>query len=324
MRFRITYRIFEFCLMLCVISFGSSCIKDEILENTTEVCPDIECEGCEPLPSGPYGVLDQFQMDSITYYSPLFNPNNNEEILFQTYENGSPVIYKFNLITQEKSLIFEGYATGISWGAEDWILFTRSDFHVWKIKSDGTELSQVTSNGSWFHPKWNLSGDKFITYQGYLPNEFYSTKIMDINGVIMDSLDIYAPKSDWNHPDGLFGFVDVNYIKIINPYSGELISNIETPFGNLSINWISESEVLITTVYGIFKYDIYSGLHSELKCSCTSSYYSGGSLNNNRTKILYNLIEKRRLNNTNIVISKGSLVLMNIDGTNAEIIEIPT
>lgn len=324
---KIFVKYYNFLVIIFLITITlSSCKKDKVPELIDEVeSISNECDGCQPLPDGNFGVFDQYLTDSIYYTSAQFNPNNDNEIVYMKWELGGQTIYKYNLITQQNTFVFNGQFSGckISWGADDWILLPLMDFQIWKIKSDGTQLAQVTSNGAWFHPEWNIAGDRFIAFHGYVDvNDFHKGKVWSTNGVVIDSFNWSPTISDWNNPLGL-GCVNNGKISVIEPYTGEYISYLETePIDYSGFNWISGTEALITSKKGIYRYNINTYSLTKIKCSCSSMFYLGGTVNSSNSKIIFSRAELTRLDGST-VLDRSRLVMMNIDGTEEVKIEIP-
>lgn len=305
-----------------------SCTKDKVPIPEIPIGKDPNsCDECTPLqPAGNTGFTDLTFLDSIYFDSPQFNPNNDDEIVFIQSISGIQRLYKLNLITKQKTLIFEGHFSGnhISWGANDWILLPLMDFQIWKIKSDGTQLTQVTSNGKWFHPEWNNFGDKFIAFQGYVSASlYYKIKIFEASGTVLDSINCYDGGGDWNNSLG-YGVADVNSISVFNTSSGELISDFkaETTKNYSNFTWISEYEALVTDVYGIYKYNILTKSLVKIKCSCNSKIYNLSSVNIDKTKVLFSFHEFNRVDSSTLL-EQSTLYKMNVDGTQIEKIEIP-
>jgi hypothetical protein len=321
---RLKYKGIIPAIILIVSIFSTSCRKDKgppFLEDSNS----FQCNDCSIIPVGNFSVFDQYILDTNYLTSPQFNPNNDNEIVFIEWTSTSKKLYKFNLITSQKTLIFEGNISGshISWGKNDWILFSLMDYQIWKIKSDGTQLTKVTSNGSWFHPEWNIDGELFITYHGYVnSNIYYSGKIWNSSGLIVDSFNWSPIIGDWNSDIG-YGCVCDSRISVIDPFIDNYISDFNSNSTNyFSFNWISDDEALITSVDGIHKYNIITKKLENIKCSCNSRIYSGGTVNSHRTKIIYSLSILSRLDGSTIL-DKSMLVTIDVDGTNEELIEIP-
>jgi hypothetical protein len=328
---RITGKNIKGLVIISMILFSASCRKNGVCEQNLDTNSIEDCPGCEPLAPWSGGMFDQTYHDSISYCSPLFNPNNNDEIIFLQYNEPyslTPSLYKLNLITGEKTFIYEGPLSGIdiTWGDDDWILLPLTDHQIWKIKSDGSNLTQVTSDGKWFHPVFNPDGNRFVAWRGYVNNnsENYRYKIWDMNGNVIDSFFLQeCLVAKWSNT-GFGGTNSTEDIIVMDPSSGEIISQINTPLENYQhFSWISESEALITALKGVFRYNIYSHTFTKLKCHCSSRRFLISTVNNDQSKVIFQVTEYRRLEDEPTIMTKSYLVMTNIDGTNEQVIDIP-
>lgn len=318
-------RTYHHYYFLCIIVLAlSSCRKDKVPIPIIEEPLEESCPDCLPIPEGNYGMDDMYILDSIHFSGPQFNPNDDNEIAFVQTGQGVHRVFTFDLTTLEKTLIFEGHLSGvdISWGADNWILLPLMDFQIWKVRPDGTELSQVTSGGSYFHPSFNLSGDRFISYHGYVGLEYYPAVIWDINGNKIDSFNWIPDNGDWKH-SSLFGGQHTTKIIAIEPYGKDTVSIFHKDLSNyFDFAWVSDDEALISNLEGIHRYNIYTKEFTKLKCSCESKRYYNATVNNSRTKVIYQRVDLSRYDGSTIL-EKSTLVIMNPDGTGEELVEIP-
>ena len=322
MSLKVKYQTYSF---LTVILLLYSCRKDKVPQISPENIIEEACD-CIPLSTSNIGVFDQYIQGEKYYLWPQFNPNNDNEIIYvETSPGNIKLLYKLNLVTLEKTLIFEGKMPyEPSWGFDDWILLNLMDYQIWKIKSDGTQLTQVTSNGAWFHPEWSLSDDKFIAYHGYVDvNDFYSGVVWDVNGAVIDSFEWSPTVGSWRHPL-YYGGVSTEKVVVIDPLANQFISTLNTDPNKSynSFNWISEYEALLTNIDGMYRYNIYTKDITKLKCSCSSRWYIGGTTNSSNTKIIYQLALLTRIDGGTVQ-EERELVIMNFDGTDETIINIP-
>ncbi|WKZ65099.1 MAG: hypothetical protein QY325_10035 [Flavobacteriales bacterium] len=96
----------------------------------------------------------------------VFNPANGDEILVQRDPNGggwaNSQFYRLNLSTGTFQLVHEGAFTySPAWGPSGWIAFTQAsapNWNIWKVKSNGDSLTQLTFTGNCFRPIWNPDG----------------------------------------------------------------------------------------------------------------------------------------------------------------------
>ncbi|HIP32425.1 MAG TPA: hypothetical protein EYG86_06675 [Crocinitomicaceae bacterium] len=266
-------------------------IKDKV-ESSDLLNDKCDCVPYEPIQGYSTGYYYEYEPTFAT--DAQFNPNNNDEILY--LEQGANIpdaIYKLNLLTNQKELIYSGGVIyNPVWGKQDWIVFSLlAGNQIWKIKSNGDSLSQVTYGGFWFHPKWNFTGDEFTAYRGFVnPNEYYQGGVWSVDGALVDTFSWISSLGDWNNSNDYFGVAKQNIFKVINPYTNQTLSTISSGDTNVffgGFRWISDSEGIIIKRGGIYRINIWTKKMTQLKCVCNSVQYSNGSVSNDGTKILY-------------------------------------
>lgn len=308
-------------IIILAISVGvlSSCRKDKVSMN------DLESEQCDCLPisenSEPSFGYTEIQ-DSTYYLWPEYSPFNDYEILYidASYPINMRKLFKFNLITNQKELIYQGAIIGkASWAKNNWILLTLNDHQIWKIKSNGDSLTPLTNNGNWFYPEINKNRDQFICYKGNAEPLF--SAIYNLNGSIIDTFTCYSAQGSWDHST-YYANISNDKISIINPFSNyvsKVIYASSSELSYLDFFWISDSEGIYTNKNGVFRINLNSLQSSKLKCSCDSKIYQSGSINLSKTKMLFNKISYSKIDNNTLAID-GQLVLMNMDGTIEEVV----
>lgn len=85
--------------------------------------------------------------------------HDNTQALFTGYE-----IWVADFCKNEKRSIVKDALYGTNWSKNDWIFYTAVDQNIYKIKSNGDSLIQVTftANGYNRYPKISPSGNKFM------------------------------------------------------------------------------------------------------------------------------------------------------------------
>ena len=146
--------------------------------------PDID------LYNGCFEVFYEWQED-FTFESVLCSPNNNDEIVFLKKKvNGGwheSELYHFNLCSGEGNCIAVGGRL-MDWNIDDWLLLIQPDQNIYKIKTDGTGLQQLTFDGDYNNqPRWNPDGARFV-YTKVSNGKGYFI-IADENGVALDTLE---------------------------------------------------------------------------------------------------------------------------------------
>ncbi len=165
---------------LFTVSIFTACRKDNInLENCKEPVTII-CGGtfhtfstadfdyvkkhlASPFPGGPTAHFDV----PYVYNFPSYNPNNDNEFAYYRAKGedqglDSRELWKFNGCTGEATFLTDQYYYRTDWGSNDWILFTGTGHQIYKIKSSGDSLTQLTNQGGFnIAGKWNLSATRY-------------------------------------------------------------------------------------------------------------------------------------------------------------------
>ncbi|PHR47769.1 MAG: hypothetical protein COA32_07395 [Fluviicola sp.] len=313
-------------ITLIVGTLLCSCRKDKVpfvaQENASDTCD------CQPIPTiEGYSTGYNHIHDSVYLSFPRFNPNNNDEIMFAEWgENGQRILYKYNLITKSKSIIFEGTIFGTpDWGKSGWIIFTRGYDGLFRVRPDGSELSLLVPGGTQFHPKFNESGDKFITYHGFTDAGFYPGKIWDIEGDLLDSINIdWSGLSVWQKQNNIACRVNETFL-IVDPINKETLKTHDPYFGTntlvSSFVWLNENEALISLIDGVYKLQVWTGQLEKLVCGCSSQRYYCGNVNSDGTKVICNKLSYKKMEGLNLLVT-SSIVIFDIDNMSFEEIEI--
>ncbi len=302
--------LFTFLLILC---YG--CKKDKI--NSSD---------CNELEKPPGYQFEFFYENKLPYYAyPCFNPNNSNEITY-VEANGldTTKLYKLNLVTNEKVEIFKGIFHSIpKWSKKDWIIFGLQDFNVYKIRSNGDSLTQLTISGNCFGPEWNKEGDLFIYEEGYTSP--VRGIVCEGDGTVIDTIvggGAYNPS--WKH-DSLIAHSNPIEVFTINPITHE-IETVYEVIGDRGhsgrVEWIDNETILWSYQKGIFTTNINTKETIHLKESCDAKLYKVPTYSLQSEKIIYQRIDKyQHGEDAGKAISK--LYIMNSDATGEEEIEIP-
>jgi hypothetical protein len=201
-------------LIILFALFFVSCTKDQLPD--PDACRDLIT------PSGIH--LGPVYINDLPYYSsPCFNPNNEEEIIYLGADGLDTFkLYKLNLKTNERSEILEGLIYPIPrWSVKDWIIFSKSDFNVYKIKSNGDSLTQLTDSGNCFGPVWNKEGNSFIYHEGFTtPTRGI---VCEEDGLVIDTIIGVGQHNwpSWRH-DSLIAYGDLLALLTVNPQTHEV------------------------------------------------------------------------------------------------------
>lgn len=222
--------------------------------------------------------------DSGMTYADFVSDNSNEIVSYYsgylTSYNSSLV--KFNLVSKEFETIFENpeILSLPELSNTNWLIFTGSNYQIWKIKIDGDSLTQLTSNGVNFEATWSPDGERFIYKQDY-PIGTYNTIIADKNGNNLFSLNgNYKIRQPAWSPDGRYiacsnysGFytnidlIDATTWEVQTLIEGEDIFTEQVQ----CIDFLPDSKSIIwATNTELRKTDIETGLTEVLSTTCDS------------------------------------------------------
>lgn len=110
----------------------------------------------EPLPGYSRGEVES-----------QFNPDNPYEISFFSKIEDKHGIFVYNFCTNTTRFVIgsDFYYYGYTWGPGEWLFFTAYDQNIWKVKSNGDSLSQITTSGQ-YNSKVKVSPDgKYISFR---------------------------------------------------------------------------------------------------------------------------------------------------------------
>jgi len=265
------------------------------------------------------------------YYSPCFNPNNSNEFI---YVNRDPTnlsdieLHKYNLSTQIDVLLspLSEYSYMFSWNSNGWIFFNNTVNDVWKIRDDGQNLQQLTFTTDYFFPVCQPNGNYLVVEHSAWPPHMV---IMDQMGNLVDTLPNSTGKCVWLN-DSLLLVAQSTKDFTVYSYS---VNSIDSLFsGTLPINPTGMRYVQGTTIAlnlgGIITFYDYSLDEITMtKSNCGDRYiYTSFSISPNADKIIaerlhYEAIHLDTMNS--ILSSQRDIVLMNIDGSNEQVITLP-
>ncbi len=300
---------------------------------TTACQPDTQ-PPVDPCPNYPDGWDNLFPgayiYQNYAFRAPCFNPNNPNEFAYIRYAPGAIFNYelrKHNIQTEDDNLIANVNYCGfrMSWSNTDWIIFNQTLYDVWKIKSDGTGLTQLTSAGQNFAPIWNSNGQFFLYYTttgGFFPI------IADANGNIIDTIAINATMYSWSSNDKILNSTTYQSVPVMALYdlsNDSLTPLIGIPYYGI-VQWLPDNINFVGRKDSdgmIWKVNTQTGESSLVKGPCGDKYlYSGFSISPDGTKLLVERCEAIMVDSFSYRIN-NDIVLMNIDGSNEQVITLP-
>lgn len=272
-----------------LIIFLSACRKDPPVPDIPP--PDTTNTTCTLYPAytgyaGGWTIVE----DTFQNIMPYFNPNNGNEFVYVHRDKGitpSSSIRIFNISTNTYTTLWDGVVwSRPKWGKSDWIIFTSNDENVYKIKSDGSNFTQLTFTGGYHYPEFNSTGDSIIVMYEY---KNFNSYILDLDGNKVDSINYSVDNySNWQKPGYVVTFM-YDYIHVYDVWNNSISHVYQFPsyvayYG--SVSWINESEFLLSTINGIYR--VNSTLTSVQKINqiCHSIFHNG-CVSPDKTQIIW-------------------------------------
>jgi len=184
-----------------------SCKKDKSISpcNPTIVDCQGQCEELLRIDTLTFGYVPSNH--GVHHYNPFFDPSSNDRFVYLEKDYGTGVT---RLMTHERSsgisseiLSTVSFANGFlnepKWTSTNWIVFTTlSVKNVWKIRPDGSGLTQLTLSGNFIFPEVNPAGDRIIAFVNSIGGV-----IMDTAGTFLDTIQVGFPAT-WTSSNRIY------------------------------------------------------------------------------------------------------------------------
>jgi hypothetical protein len=297
-------------LVLIIVTGG--CKKDPpvpLYPNTPYECANFSYgDNCNN------GGLAVQYYDSTQFSAPSINPNNSDEFVYVYTNYNRPQLsglYKYTISTGIKQKLASiGIIFQPKWGKNNWILFSVSnnDFReIYRIKSNGDSLKQITINQTDLFPEWDNSSNRIIfNRQIYLGSPASKIMIADFNGNLKDSI---------NNQYFKFGTCNQNSELVFPPFANRecgitLINSLTKSENvlnqpgsgclakNVGVAWHPNDEDIYYTTYigSLYKLNKVSKQLSVIKSFCDTKRYSFISISTDGNFMLVERIDGRIVN----------------------------
>lgn len=334
------YKILLALLIIPMLLITNSCKKNHPPEPQKEKCNCAYDKDCYTFDRANQPTTGwQHRYDSAFNIMPCFNPVNADEILFVRKSIFTQQIVKYNLTSKNQMVLYIGRVSyPPKWSSTGWILFAGVNDQIWKLKDDGTQLTQLTFKDKNYYPEWAPDGKQFCygkIIDTIIDGKFTaygSGVIADENGNTLHILDhsytAFAPYSSWGESNQIITAPTTSDISVYEPDSRE--------FKKISWNFCSESSGVSSPICwidsqtivwaepktGLIMSNINTNTHTCIAKNCDSKGYHNLSYSKQLNKIITDGgISTPDYAKGEITI-KHFFCIMNTDGSNKQTIEI--
>jgi hypothetical protein len=159
-----------------------------------------------PPPDNAWGMYDIHYLKNLTE-TPCYNPNNRKQFAWFQRDSISrnSKIFVFDTDSGENRLLFDQALSPPAWSTTGWIIATRLDGQLWKIKENGDSLTRIDNGALEARPSWSPDGSQMVVTR-YPSGSADVNLILDKEGNFLDSV----PRGEfvplcWSDEDRIFG-----------------------------------------------------------------------------------------------------------------------
>jgi hypothetical protein len=326
-------------LLLCLVLLVMACKKEtQQPPSSNQLIGSGDSSECLPIVRPDTTLSWLIGWSTYRKMMPYFNPNNNDEFLYIDRLPGSPFsdMCIYNLVTGESNCILSGqtYLYQPRWHANDWILFRGNGDNVFRIKSNGDSLLQITTSSVFQRPVWRPDGLAWISNNAV--NFAGDIDVFDLEGNLIEVIpgeEFFI--GDWSESNRIVtrsydsGTYQFAWTDVENVSWQYLDFDTASPQNDVTdLKWIPLSDELIFSQLGsdISRINVLTGEKIRVREGCGTRYYHYFSINNNCSMIVAERVTPEEIYSDgwfNIVIYKSDIVIMNFDGTNEQVINLP-
>lgn len=241
------------------------------------------------------------------YFYPVYNPNKETEFAYLRFDNTefttTHELWVFDYCTGEQRMIHDYALSSVDWSVKDWIIFSAPNHMIYKIKSSGDSLTQLTFSGTYnLSPIWNEAGNQYFYYT-QTSGSSGARIIADEEGNLIDTLNFSI--RNWDQADRFPYYlqvengIEVGYFThtedtdVLDTIS--FITNFEDYnypfFSPRDIAWLNPNTILWSAGQRIGTTNIDNGETEVFLKGYVNRHFSDVSVSPNRKEFLINRID---------------------------------
>lgn len=318
-----------------------SCKKEKLtyISNNNNLIwesPDCHSNFGEPIYGGEQSLEDGEQ-----FKFPVFNPNNQDEIIYYktvsdsgTSNINESYVVRYNILSHSKNIILNGIKinSSIVWNKNGWIAFKNEQGFIMLSKDDGSMMQQFSNypsnlsndNLCWLNGSdtllWrynDMSGNDYLVQKiiGEANSTSLITSVFSNMNISDNSNVIYYANQQFKK----LNLKDLTHNTIIpTSLSGNIYGNIESSHDNQNF-YVSMLSGNLGD--GLYKVNSANGNQTKLMSSCQIQMIKHFHISNDNKRLIFEMINRSVVFNGNsggtitdaIIREKSSIWLMNIN-----------
>jgi hypothetical protein len=308
--------------------------------------PDVICGDLAPC-DNIWGPNYYIQSGTTSFFSPVFNPNNPDEILYVRIHSGSIESLELHniasgttqVILSEGELESNNIRLGrVNWSVSGWIVFENMEnFQIYKMQSDGSQIQQLTTDGTSHYPNFTNDGSK-IFFGNHSSLDQYLGIIMDAtSNQFLDTITETNMMSGYMAPTSLSNgslicaksddsirAIQENNLQLVDKFKPNFIMPDPNTISCIRTIGANTNEVLIVTaLHGIFKLNLTTHNVQLIKSSCENRVVQSMAVSADGSKVIYDISLLDAPDDPCNIRVRSEIHIMNIDGSNDQALCLP-
>ncbi|WP_139252145.1 TolB-like translocation protein [Hymenobacter psychrotolerans] len=243
-------------------------------------------------------------------------------------------IWKTNLDTKRQTQVLAGndIFLQLRWGPQGWLALSKNH-QVWKVKSTGDSLTQLTYGVPHYQPQWSPDGQRLVCWQDGPTAAAQGLVFLDRKGgartAPAEPLKGYA--EGWSSDgtklllqhtaDGVFGLGVYTFAS----NKVDLIVPVDIKAGHGGIHgaaWLPNGNGFVwSSDLGLFRTDLASRRTVTLHTGCSGRIYIHPSISSDGRTLIVERVDRHAEDNGRAIYGETNLWTMDLDGNNQRKVE---
>ncbi len=326
--------------LICLLFIGQSCRHKSIVNTLDGGGTPYQYKECDPVDTrgtDPSRIIDYYQ-ERVCVSKPCFNPNNPDEFVYFKFVIDPAYITKqyviHNIKTGKEFVVLDDpdISEQVKWAKSNWIVFMNRGAVLYKIKTNGDSLTQLTFCLAHYELEVSPDGKMIMATDRYSSeNKYRGDKFISIDGERLDSTPFNNGGNGyktWNTDNIIatcFEEADNTYLGFLNYKTKEFKKTIQfsSSTNRNILNGIcwhpNNSEVFCCNdSSGLIKVNVNTLTSTTIKNGCYSRKYGAISVSPDGKRMLVDKTIYWFPADKKYIHYQSNIYIMDIDGKNEE------